>query len=85
MKKSLRVMSAVLVASMLAACGNTAAPAAKETTAAQDTAKENANASTEEKVTLRLAHSQATDHLVNKTAERFAELVNEYSDGSVAI
>lgn len=85
MKKSLRVMSAVLVASMLAACGNTAAPATKETTAAQEAAKENTNASAEEKVTLRLAHSQATDHLVNKTAERFAELVKEYSDGSGAI
>ena len=78
MKKALKVLSTVMAAGMLAACGSTAA--SSTATSATSTA-----ASSDEAVTLRLGHTQPTDHQVNITAERFAELVNEYSGGSVTV
>ena len=44
-----------------------------------------AMACAEKNVTLRLGHAQTDDHLVNKTAERFAELASAYTDGTVSI
>lgn len=86
MKKALKVLSTVMAAGMLAACGSTAA--SSTTTSATSTAESTAEstaASSDEAVTLRLGHTQPTDHQVNITAERFAELVNEYSGGSVTV
>lgn len=90
MKKALKVLSTVMAAGMLAACGSTAASstATSATSTAESTAKSTAEstaASSDEAVTLRLGHTQPTDHQVNITAERFAELVNEYSGGSVTV
>lgn len=82
MKKALKVLSTVMAAGMLAACGSTAA--SSTATSATSTA-ESTVASSDEAVTLRLGHTQPTDHQVNITAERFAELVNEYSGGSVTV
>lgn len=82
MKKALKVLSTVMAAGMLAACGSTAA--SSTATSATSTAESTA-ASSDEAVTLRLGHTQPTDHQVNITAERFAELVNEYSGGSVTV
>lgn len=82
MKKALKVLSTVMDAGMLAACGSTAA--SSTATSATSTAESTA-ASSDEAVTLRLGHTQPTDHQVNITAERFAELVNEYSGGSVTV
>lgn len=86
MKKALKVLSTVMAAGMLAACGSTAASstATSATSTAESTAESTA-ASSDEAVTLRLGHTQPTDHQVNITAERFAELVNEYSGGSVTV
>lgn len=89
MKKALKVLSTVMAAGMLAACGSTAASSTAASTAASSeatsTAAESTEASSDETVTLRLGHTQPTDHQVNITAERFAELVNEYSGGSVTV
>ena len=82
MKKALKVLSTVMAAGMLAACGSTAA--SSTATSATSTAESTA-ASSDEAVPLRLGHTQPTDHQVNITAERFAELVNEYSGGSVTV
>lgn len=82
MKKALKVLSTVMAAGMLAACGSTAA--SSTATSATSTAESTA-ASSDEAVTLRLGHTQPTDHQVNITAKRFAELVNEYSGGSVTV
>lgn len=82
MKKALKVLSTVMAAGMLAACGSTAA--SSTATSATSTAESTA-ASSDEAVTLRLGHTQPTGHQVNITAERFAELVNEYSGGSVTV
>lgn len=71
MKKALKVLSTVTAAGMLAACGSTAA--SSTATSATSTA-ESTVASSDEAVTLRLGHTQPTDHQVNITAERFAEL-----------
>ena len=69
MKKALKVLSTVMAAGMLAACGSTAA--SSTATSATSTAESTA-ASSDEAVTLRLGHTQPTDHQVNITAERFA-------------
>lgn len=59
MKKALKVLSTVMAAGMLAACGSTAA--SSTATSATSTAESTA-ASSDEAVTLRLGHTQPTDH-----------------------
>lgn len=89
MKRVLKIMSTVLAAGMLAACGGTTASSGSTSTAeSESTATAESTATTAasgEAITLRLGHTQPTDHQANVTAERFAELVNEYSDGTVTI
>lgn len=89
MKRVLKIMSTVLAAGMLAACGGTTASSGSTSTAeSESTATAESTATTSasgEAITLRLGHTQPTDHQANITAERFAELVNEYSDGTVTI
>lgn len=86
MKQALKIMSVLLAAGMLAACGggasSTVASSKNESTSAT---AENSTPATGESVTLRLGHTQPTDHQANLTAERFAELVNEYTGGTVTI
>lgn len=84
MKRVWKIMSAVLAASMLAACGSTSSSTASESESSAATAESSA-AATGDAVTLRLGHTQSTDHQANITAERFAELANEYSGGTVTI
>ena len=43
------------------------------------------SASGEEEKTFTLAHNQPTDHPVHQSLERFAELVEEKSDGAMSI
>lgn len=84
-KNTLKVLSVIMAAGMLAACGGSAssAPAASSSEAAASSTE--AAAPAEESVTLRLGHTQPADHLVNTTAENFAALVNEYTNGSVTV
>lgn len=84
-------MSLVLAMSM-AACGTstdnkndtTGATAASSTEAPAGSDASEAPASTET-ITLRLAHTQSTEHLINTSAEKFAELVKEKSGGAIQI
>lgn len=80
MKKTFKKLTGLSVAAVmvisLAACGGTKESGGDKTAAAGDTAAA---------LTLRLAHSQAPDHLINKTAENFAKLVSEKSDGAIKI
>lgn len=88
MKRVWKIMSAVLAASILAACGSTSSSTASSTASESESTTataESTTTATEDAITLRLGHTQPTDHQANLTAERFAELVNEYSNGSVAI
>ena len=88
MKRVWKIMSAVLAASMLAACGSTSSSTASSTASESESTTataESTTTATEDAITLRLGHTQPTDHQANLTAERFAELVNEYSNGSVTI
>lgn len=84
-------MSLVLAMS-LTACGTssdnknhtTGASTAAQTEAAAQTADSDAAASAET-VTLRLAHTQSAEHLINASAEKFAALVEERSGGAIHI
>lgn len=86
MKQVLKIMSAVLAAGMLAACGGTASSSTASSGSESSSATaESSTQATGESITLRLGHTQPTDHQANLTAERFAELVNEYTGGTVTI
>lgn len=98
MRKSLkRVQSALLAFIMtasLTACGgaSTSAPAASGSSAPASsggsTAASNQTSSTPasaETITLRLGHTQSTEHLVNETAEKFAAMVEEKTNGGIKI
>lgn len=87
MKQVLKIMSAVLAAGMLAACGGTASSSTASSSGSESSSAtaESSNQATGESITLRLGHTQPTDHQANLTAERFAELVNEYTGGTVTI
>lgn len=87
MKRALKIMSAILAAGMLAACGGTTSSSTASSSGSESTSAtaENSTQATGESVTLRLGHTQPTDHQANFTAERFAELVNEYTGGTVTI
>lgn len=87
MRKSLKRLTALTLAMVtgfsLMACSGGAketTAAGKEEAAAETTAKESG-----ETITLRLAHSQSPEHLINKTAENFAKLVAEKSNGSIEV
>lgn len=87
MKQVLKIMSAVLAAGMLAACGGTASSSTASSSGSESSSAtaESPTQATGESITLRLGHTQPTDHQANLTAERFAELVNEYTGGTVTI
>ena len=86
------VTMSLVLAMSLTACGTssdnkndtTGASAAAQTEAAAQTADSGAAASTET-VTLRLGHTQSTEHLLNTSAENFAALVEERSGGAIHI
>ncbi|MGN0984549.1 MAG: DctP family TRAP transporter solute-binding subunit [Gemmiger sp.] len=86
-KNLLKALSVVMAAGMLAACGGSASSTAASSSASSEAASTSSEAAApaEEAVTLRLGHTQPTDHLVNTTAEKFAALVNEYTNGSVTV
>lgn len=87
-KSTLKTLSLVLACGMLAACGSTStssSTASTDTSASSAAEDSGAEAAADEAVTLRLGHTQPAEHLVNTTAEHFAELVNEYSGGTVTV
>lgn len=93
MKKSLKQVFAIAVAvatglSMTACSGSgTAATkaAGNGVTEAVEKTETKVETTEGEKITLRLAHSQSPEHLINKTAENFAALVAEKSGGTIQI
>lgn len=88
MKKSTltKLLCAVLAAVMLAACGAGSSTPAQSTPADSTPATDNTPAAPQgEAVTLRLGHTQPDDHLINTSANHFAQLVNEYSGGTVTV
>lgn len=79
MKKIYSLLALCLAMVMvLTACGS--APAQSNGTAASAT-----EAKAPESVTLKLAHTQSTEHPVHKSLEKFAELVEEKTDGTVKV
>lgn len=92
LKKVMGVTMSLVLAMSLTACGtssdnkndSTGASAAAQTEAVAQTAYSGAAASTET-VTLRLGHTQSTEHLLNTSAENFAALVEERSGGAIHI
>lgn len=99
MKKTTRQLVAMALAVVtgisLTACsgggsnsGDTTAAAASTSTeqaASGETSGEAEKKEAGESITLRLAHSQSPEHLINTTAEKFAQLVSEKSGGSIKI
>lgn len=85
MKKTLKRVLAMTMAlatafSMTACSGGTSANKEESVGTSSGSATE-----TEEKITLRLAHSQSPEHLINATAENFAKLVFDKSNGEIQI
>lgn len=96
MKKTTRQLVAMALAVVtgisLTACSGggtktetTTAAAASEQAGSTEQASAETEKTAGEAVTLRLAHSQSPEHLINKTAENFAKLVDEKSGGSIKI
>lgn len=92
MRKHLKQVAAITLAvatglSLTACSGgsNASATTAAGTTAAAQEKTEAAQNAGGETITLRLAHSQSPEHLINKTAENFAKLVSEKSNGSITV
>ncbi|MDD3252859.1 MAG: sialic acid TRAP transporter substrate-binding protein SiaP [Lachnospiraceae bacterium] len=90
-KKTMGLTMAAIMGMSLAACsgGNTnasttAAPATESKTAEAALAETAAEAQGET-VTLRLAHSQSTEHLIHETALNFADAVAKKSNGAIKI
>ena len=89
-KNSKRILSLLLATAMVSAFGgcsssnsaSSSAPAASTPAASTPAASSEASAET---ITLRLGHTQSTEHLVNTTAENFAAMVNEKTGGAVKI
>lgn len=85
------VTATILAASLLIGCGAASSkPAAttdnadKATTTTEATADTNYDDVAAE-VTLTMSHQMAADHSINKTAEEFARLVKEKSQGKMAV
>lgn len=90
LKRALGLSMTVIMAASLAACGGskpaeTTAAAAAEAPAAADSEEKAEEAAPAETVTLRLGHTQSTEHLINESAEKFAALVEEKTGGAVKI
>lgn len=80
LKRVLAMVTTVVTVVSMTACSGSGA--AVSTTAA---AASQAAPTASEKITLRLAHSQSPEHLVNTTAEHFAKLVAEKSGGKIEV
>lgn len=82
MKKIYSLVAICLVMVMvLTACGSAASQPTSQGSATESTEA----AKAPESVTLKLAHTQSTEHPVHKTLEKFAELVEEKSGGTVKV
>lgn len=83
--KILTMTTLAAIVFSLTACSGKKVP---ETAAASENEKKQegeASAAAGEKITLRLAHSQSPEHLIHATAENFARLVSEKSEGAIQI
>ncbi|MFD2922207.1 TRAP transporter substrate-binding protein [Halobacillus naozhouensis] len=69
MKKTVSFLSLLMLVLVLAACGG----------------DEGASGNSSETITWKLAHLSNEDHMWHKTAEKFAELVDEKTDGKLQI
>lgn len=97
MRKAISIVtSTLLAASLLAGCGaasatpttaaaTEAAGAEAEAPAEAEEAGEDPYADVEPEVTLAMSHQMAASHSINMTAEKFASLVHEKSEGKMAI
>ena len=93
MRKHFKQVVAIALAittglSVTACSGGAGTPATTATANSITTAQEKTEAAENgggETITVRLAHSQSPEHLVNKTAENFAKLVSEKSNGSITV
>lgn len=94
MKKTLAVLLSCAMAASLTACGGststsqtTAAPAAEETkeAAAETEAEAAADSSMGEELHFKLAENQPDGNPVTEGMKKFAELAEEYTDGTVHI
>lgn len=92
MRKLLSVVTAAaMTTAMLAGCGAASAkPAETTAAAASEAASEDANSGSsyddvEPEVTLTMSHQMAASHSINATAEEFARLVKEKSEGKMAV
>lgn len=82
-KYFLKALIVALMSVSLAACGGKTEQTVENTgTKPAEAQKEDKK---EENITLRLAHSQSPEHLINTTANKFADLVKEKSSGSITI
>ncbi len=91
MKKTFtKAVGMLLTATLLAGCG-AATEAPKATTAAQQSESKagdsgaDTGSSAEAEITLTLSHQMAESHSIHTTAQKFAQLVNEKSGGTMAV
>lgn len=90
MKKLLTtLLAAIMMVSLLAGCGAASAPAATKTETPATEAPANGSASNYDdvkaEVTLSMSHQMAASHSINTTAEEFARLVKEKSQGKIQV
>ena len=80
MKKTLAILLAVVMAlSLMAACGSTA-----NTPAAEEPAK-TGEAAPAKTIVLKLGHNSNAESMYNQGCEKFAQLVEEYTNGTVKV
>lgn len=80
MKKTLAILLAVVMAlSLMAACGSTA-----NTPAAEEPAK-TGDAAPAKTIVLKLGHNSNAESMYNQGCEKFAQLVEEYTNGTVKV
>lgn len=80
MKKRVILLGIVLMLSIsLIACSNS------NDQLAEDVDEKDGEIESVESIDLRLAHSQAADHLINESAEKFVNLVKEETNGRINI
>lgn len=93
LKRITGFVTSLALALSVTACGSpsTSQDAPKETSAAgvptSASAETNAQEAAQpaETITLRLGHTQSTEHLINTSAEKFAKLVQEKTGGEVQV
>lgn len=73
MNKKINILFLVLVLSILAACGGS------------DKKEEGTDGDSDEKVLIRVGHASSEDVAVHKGSEKFAELIDEKSDGKMEV